>query len=82
MFIRVFLIFLEVLIITVMNYYMATSYYSLDVLYCLPVIQTASFSALQVQRSSDTQVFVDSRHFLCPGLERCRSGSYMAEFPP
>ena len=56
MFIRVFLIFLEVLIITVLNYYMAPSYYSLDVLYCLPVIQTASFSALQVQRSSDTQV--------------------------
>jgi diguanylate cyclase (GGDEF)-like protein len=56
MFIRVVLIFLEVLVITVMNYYMATSYYSLDVLYCLPVIQTASFSALQVQRRSDTQV--------------------------
>lgn len=53
---RVILIFLEVLIITVMNYYMASSYYSLDVLYCLPVIQTASFSALQVQRKSDTHV--------------------------
>ena len=53
---QVILIFLEVLIITVMNYYMASSFYSLDVLYCLPVIQTASFSALQVQRKTDTQV--------------------------
>jgi diguanylate cyclase (GGDEF)-like protein len=33
---------------------MASSYYSLDVLYCLPVIQTAHFKALQSQRSSDT----------------------------
>jgi diguanylate cyclase (GGDEF)-like protein len=56
MFIRVVLIFLEVLVITIMNYYMATSYYSLDVLYCLPVIQTASFSALLAQRRSDTQI--------------------------
>jgi diguanylate cyclase (GGDEF)-like protein len=33
---------------------MASSYYSLDVLYCLPVIQTARFSALQSQTSSGT----------------------------
>lgn len=52
---RTLLIFIEVLFITILNYYMAASYYSLDVLYCLPVIQTARFGALQVQRNSDSQ---------------------------
>ncbi len=42
-----FLLLVEVLIITVLDYYMASSFYSLDVLYCLPVIQTARFSSLQ-----------------------------------
>lgn len=55
MLIRSLLIFIEVSFITILNYYMAESYYSLDVLYCLPVIQTARFSALQVQRSSDSK---------------------------
>jgi diguanylate cyclase (GGDEF)-like protein len=55
MFIRTLLIVIEVLFITILNYYVASSYYSLDVLYCLPVIQTARFSALQVHRNSDSQ---------------------------
>ncbi len=55
MLIRAFLIFIEVSFITILNYYMAESYYSLDVLYCLPVIQTARFGALQVQRSTDSK---------------------------
>lgn len=55
MFIRTLLIAIEVIFITVLNYYVASSYYSLDVLYCLPVIQTARFSALQVNRISDSQ---------------------------
>jgi diguanylate cyclase (GGDEF)-like protein len=46
------LLLVEVLIITVLDYYMASSFYSLDVLYCLPVIQTARFSALQRDSSS------------------------------
>jgi diguanylate cyclase (GGDEF)-like protein len=49
---RSFLILVEVLIITLMNYYMASSYFSLDVLYCLPVIQTARLSALQSDAAS------------------------------
>lgn len=52
MILRAFLILIEVLFITVLNYYMASSYYSLDVLYCLPVIQTARFAALQSQPTS------------------------------
>jgi diguanylate cyclase (GGDEF)-like protein len=56
MLIRTLLIFIEVLFITLLNYYMAESYYSLDVLYCLPVIQTARFDALQVQRSQDYRI--------------------------
>jgi diguanylate cyclase (GGDEF)-like protein len=55
MFLHFFLIVLEVLFITVLDYKMAASYYSLDVLYCLPVIQTARFSALQTLRRSDSQ---------------------------
>lgn len=47
-----FLLLVEVLVITVLDYYMAPSFYSLDVLYCLPVIQTARFSALQRDSSS------------------------------
>ena len=54
MILRIFLIVLEVLFITILDYYMASSYYSLDVLYCLPVIQTARLGALQKQRNSDS----------------------------
>ena len=54
MILRIFLIVLEVLFITVLDYFMASSYYSLDVLYCLPVIQTARLSALQKQRNNDS----------------------------
>ena len=54
MILRIFLIVLEVLFITILDYYMASSFYSLDVLYCLPVIQTARLSALQKQRNSDS----------------------------
>jgi diguanylate cyclase (GGDEF)-like protein len=54
MLLRSLLILVEVLFITVLNYYMASSYYSLDVLYCLPVIQTARFAAIQSQSSSET----------------------------
>jgi diguanylate cyclase (GGDEF)-like protein len=54
MILRIFLIVLEVLFITVLDYYMASSFYSLDVLYCLPVIQTARLGALQQQRNSDS----------------------------
>lgn len=56
MYLRFFLIVLEVLFITILDYKMAAHYYSLDVLYCLPVIQTARFGALQTLRSSDSQI--------------------------
>ncbi len=55
MYLRFFLIVLEVLLITILDYKMAANYYSLDVLYCLPVIQTARISALQTLRRSDSQ---------------------------
>jgi diguanylate cyclase (GGDEF)-like protein len=50
---RSLLILVEVVFITVLNYYMASSYYSLDVLYCLPVIQTARFAAIRDESSSE-----------------------------
>ena len=56
MFFRSLLILIEVLSITVLNYYMASSYYSLDVLYCLPVIQTARFAAIRSENDSETFV--------------------------
>lgn len=55
MLLRFFLIVLEVVFITVLDYKMAAHYYSLDVLYCLPVIQTARFNAFQSLRRSDSQ---------------------------
>jgi diguanylate cyclase (GGDEF)-like protein len=54
MILRIVLIVIEVLFITVLDYYMASSFYSLDVLYCLPVIQTARLGALQKQSNSDS----------------------------
>lgn len=53
MLLRSLLILVEVIIITVLNYFMASSFYSLDVLYCLPVIQTARFAAIRDQTSSE-----------------------------
>lgn len=56
MFIRSLAIVLEVLLITILDYKMASHYYSLDVLYCLPVIQTARFNTFQSLRRSDSQI--------------------------
>lgn len=56
MYSRFFLIVIEVVFITVLDYEMAEHYYSLDVLYCLPVIQVARFNAFQSLRRSDSQV--------------------------
>jgi len=56
MFWRFLAIFTEILLITFWNYKMAGSYYSLDVLYCLPIVQAAKVSAIRSQRQSDTQM--------------------------
>lgn len=56
MFWRFVLVITEILTITFWNYKMAGSYYSLDVLYCLPIIQAARIGTLRSQRHSDTQV--------------------------
>ncbi len=52
---NVILLIAEVMLITYLNYWVAGSYYSLDVLYCLPVIQAARPGAIRAKRSSDTQ---------------------------
>lgn len=44
----------EVLLITFLNYALAETYYSFDVLYCLPVIQAARLGAIRSLRRSDT----------------------------
>jgi diguanylate cyclase (GGDEF)-like protein len=56
MFWRFLAIFTEVLLITFWNYKMAGTYYSLDVLYCLPIIQAAKVGAIRSQRQTDTQM--------------------------
>lgn len=48
------LVVAEVLLITFLDYALAETYYSLDVLYCLPVIQAARLGAIQALRRSDT----------------------------
>ncbi|PKO83795.1 MAG: hypothetical protein CVU17_06850 [Betaproteobacteria bacterium HGW-Betaproteobacteria-11] len=50
------LIVAEILLITVLNYLTTGMYYSLDVLYCLPVIQAARLSSIHALRRSDTQL--------------------------
>jgi diguanylate cyclase (GGDEF)-like protein len=52
---RFFLVVVEILIITFLDYQVAGTYYSLDVLYCLPVIQAAHIGAIRAMRRSDNQ---------------------------
>ncbi len=51
-----FLVIAEILFITYLGYKGAGTYYSLDVLYCLPVIQAARLGAIQSMRRFDTQI--------------------------
>ena len=81
MLLRTLLIVLEVFFITILNYYMASSYYSLDVLYCLPVIQTAQFKALQSQRSSDTQFLLAISIFCAAAWSLAEAAVTWPDFP-
>lgn len=81
MLLRTLLIVLEVFFITILNYYMASSYYSLDVLYCLPVIQTAQFKALQSQRSSDTQFLLAISIFCATAWSLAEAAVTWPDFP-
>jgi len=56
MFVRYVAVITEIVLITFWNYKMSGSYYSLDVLYCLPIIQAAHLGAIRAQRQSDTQM--------------------------
>lgn len=56
MFWRFLIVVIEILSITYWNYKMSGSFYSLDVLYCLPIIQAARLSAIRSLRHSDTQM--------------------------
>jgi diguanylate cyclase (GGDEF)-like protein len=53
---RLILVAVEVLLITLWDYKMSGTYYSLDVLYCLPIIQASHIGAIRAMRHSDTQV--------------------------
>ena len=53
---NLFLVIAEVLLITYLDYKVASTFYSFDVLYCLPVIQAARLGALHSMRRTDTQV--------------------------
>jgi diguanylate cyclase (GGDEF)-like protein len=55
MFWRLLLVAAEVAFITYFDYAFAGTYYSLDVLYCLPVIQAARLGAIRAMRRTDTQ---------------------------
>ena len=56
MFWRLVLVAVEVLLITIWDYKMSGTYYSLDVLYCLPIIQASHIGAIRSMRHSDTQL--------------------------
>lgn len=53
---RFVLVVIEILLITILDYKMAGAYYSLDVLYCLPIIQAARIGSIRSLRQSDTQM--------------------------
>lgn len=53
---RFVIVVTEILFITFWNYKMSGSYYSLDVLYCLPIIQAASIGSIRTKRHSDSQM--------------------------
>jgi diguanylate cyclase (GGDEF)-like protein len=50
------LVIAEVAFITWANYALVGSYYSLDIFYCLPVMQAARLSAVHALRKTDTQL--------------------------
>jgi len=52
---RFLLVVAEVLVISFLEYQEAREYISLDVLYCLPVIQAARLGAIQALRRTDSQ---------------------------
>ncbi|HEY8887570.1 MAG TPA: GGDEF domain-containing protein, partial [Gallionella sp.] len=52
---RFLLVVVEILLITFFDYKVAGTYFSLDVLYCLPVIQAAQIGAIRSMRRSDKQ---------------------------
>lgn len=81
MFLRSLLIILEVLFITVLDYKMATHYYSLDVLYCLPVIQTARFNTFQSLRRSDSQVLTGISVFCALAWSAAEAAISWPNFP-
>ena len=53
MFLGLLIIFVEVALVTALNYMAIDTYVSLDVLYCLPIIQAARFQAVHAQRQSE-----------------------------
>ncbi|OIO82054.1 MAG: hypothetical protein AUJ90_03340 [Gallionellaceae bacterium CG1_02_60_948] len=53
MFLGLLIIFIEVVLVTALNYMAIDTYVSLDVLYCLPIIQAARFQAVHAQRQSE-----------------------------
>jgi diguanylate cyclase (GGDEF)-like protein len=55
MFWRLLLVVTEVSIITYLDYRLAGTYYSLDVFYCLPVIQATRIGVIRSLRRTDTQ---------------------------
>ena len=54
-FVGLLLVAVEVAIITYLDYGFAGTYYSLDVLYCLPVVQAARIGAIRAMRKTDSQ---------------------------
>lgn len=53
---RFVIVVTEILFITFWNFKMSGSYYSLDVLYCLPIIQASRIDSIRSKRHTDTQL--------------------------
>lgn len=56
MFWKLVLVVAEIAIITLVDYAIVGTYYSLDVFYCLPVLQAARLGAIHAMRKTDTHI--------------------------
>lgn len=75
------LVIAEIFLITVLNYKVTGTYYSVDVLYCLPIIQATRLSAIRALRRSDTQLPVIIGTFVALAWSLVEFAAIYPDFP-
>lgn len=78
---RFFLVVVEILIITYLDYKVAGTFFSMDVLYCLPVIQAAQIGAIRSMRRSDSQTSTIIGVFIAVAWSTAEAAVIWPSFP-